>query len=180
MGDLELVQQLFRELGVGAERAEASDDRVLRSDVSLALRDMVAEQVLRDVDADEAVKNFRKAVDKGVLKVMTKMGISTLHSYRGAQIFEAIGLNREVIDHYFTWTASRIEGVGLDVLAGEAQERHDHAYKVSPALDGDLWVGGQYQWRRRVEITGPVDAKMVINAFNSGADSYMTDFEDSN
>ena len=115
------------------------------------LRDMVAEQVLRDVDADEAVKNFRKAVDKGVLKVMTKMGISTLHSYRGAQIFEAIGINREVIDRYFTWTASRIEGIGLDVLAAEAQERHDHAYKVSPALDGDLWVGGQYQWRRRGE-----------------------------
>jgi glutamate synthase (NADPH) large chain len=115
------------------------------------LRDMVAEQVLRDVEADEAVKNFRKAVDKGVLKVMTKMGISTLHSYRGAQIFEAVGLNREVIDRYFTWTASRIEGIGLDVLAAEAQERHDHAYKVSPALDGDLWVGGQYQWRRRGE-----------------------------
>jgi len=115
------------------------------------LRDMVAEQVLRDVDADEAVKNFRKAVDKGVLKVMTKMGISTLHSYRGAQIFEAIGLNREVIDRYFSWTASRIEGIGLDVIAAEAQERHDHAYKVSPALDGDLWVGGQYQWRRRGE-----------------------------
>jgi glutamate synthase (NADPH/NADH) large chain len=115
------------------------------------LRDMVVEQVLRDVDADDAVKNFRKAVDKGVLKVMTKMGISTLHSYRGAQIFEAIGLNREVIDRYFSWTASRIEGIGLDVIAGEAQERHDHAYKVSPALDGDLWVGGQYQWRRRGE-----------------------------
>src|SRR5215469_6334046 len=115
------------------------------------LHDMVAEQVLRDVDADEAVKNFRKAVDKGVLKVMTKMGISTLQSYHGAQIFEAVGLNREVIDRYFTWTASRIEGIGLDVLAAEAQERHDHAYKVSPALDGDLWVGGQYQWRRRGE-----------------------------
>src|SRR5262245_4352017 len=115
------------------------------------LRDMVAEHVLRDVDADDAVKNFRKAVDKGVLKVMTKMGISTLHSYRGAQIFEAIGLNREVIDRYFTWTASRIEGIGLEVLAAEAQERHDHAYKVSPALDGDLWVGGHYQWRRRGE-----------------------------
>src|SRR5262245_48939614 len=112
------------------------------------LRDMVAEQVLRDVDADEVVKNYRKALDKGVLKVMTKMGISTLHSYRGAQIFEAVGLNREVIDRYFTWTASRIEGIGLDVIAGEAQERHDHAYKISPALDGDLWVGGQYQWRR--------------------------------
>jgi glutamate synthase domain-containing protein 2/glutamate synthase domain-containing protein 3 len=115
------------------------------------LRDMVAERVLQGVDGDEAVVNYRKAVDKGVLKVMTKMGISTLHSYRGAQIYEAIGLNHDVIDRYFTRTASRIEGIGLDVIAQEAQERHDHAYKVSPALDGDLWVGGQYQWRRRGE-----------------------------
>src|SRR5262249_9763540 len=115
------------------------------------LHDMVAEQVLRDVDADEAVKNFRKAVDKGVLKVMTKMGISTLQSYHGAQIFEAVGLGRDVIDRYFTWTASRIEGVDLDVIAREAQERHDHAYEESPAVNGDLWLGGQYQWRRRGE-----------------------------
>src|SRR5213595_2599213 len=89
-----------------------------------------------------------KAVDKGVLKVMTKMGISTLQSYRGAQIFEAIGLNSEVVERYFTWTASRIEGVGLDVIAREAGLRHEHAYMVSPSLDGDLDVGGQYQWRR--------------------------------
>ena len=115
------------------------------------LRDMVAEGILQGVDGDEAVTNYRKAIDKGVLKVMTKMGISTLHSYRGAQIFEAIGLEREVIDEYFTWTASRIEGIDLDVIASEAQERHDHAYKISPAIDGDLWVGGQYQWRRRGE-----------------------------
>jgi glutamate synthase domain-containing protein 2/glutamate synthase domain-containing protein 1/glutamate synthase domain-containing protein 3 len=115
------------------------------------LRGMEAEGVIRDVDADEAVHNFQKAVDKGVLKVMTKMGISTLHSYRGAQIFEAIGLSSQLVERYFTWTASRIEGIGLDVLAEEAQRRHDHAYKVSPTLDGDLEVGGQYQWRRRGE-----------------------------
>jgi glutamate synthase (ferredoxin) len=115
------------------------------------LRDMELEGVIKDIDVEDALKNFRKAIDKGVLKVMTKMGISTLQSYRGAQIFEAIGLNRSVIDKYFTWTASRIEGVGLDVLAEEAQQRHDHAYLVSPALDGDLDVGGHYQWRRRGE-----------------------------
>ena len=115
------------------------------------LRDMVAEGILKDVDADAAVRNYMKAVDKGVLKVMTKMGISTLQSYRGAQIFEAIGLNSEVVERYFTWTASRIEGVGLDVIAREAELRHDHAYVVSPSLDGDLEVGGQYQWRRRGE-----------------------------
>src|SRR5262249_44252152 len=91
------------------------------------LHDMVTEGILKDVDAKEAVKNYRKAIDKGVLKVMTKMGISTLHSYRGAQIFEAIGLASDVVERYFTWTASRIEGVGLDVLAREAEMRHHHA-----------------------------------------------------
>jgi len=115
------------------------------------LHDMAAEGILKDVDAAAAVKNYMKAVDKGVLKVMTKMGISTLQSYRGAQIFEAIGLESELVERYFTWTASRIEGVGLDVLAREADLRHDHAYVVSPSLDGDLEVGGQYQWRRRGE-----------------------------
>jgi glutamate synthase domain-containing protein 2/glutamate synthase domain-containing protein 3 len=115
------------------------------------LHDLVADDILKDVDAETAVTNYKKAVDKGVLKVMTKMGISTLHSYRGAQIFEAIGLASEVVSKYFTWTASRIEGVGLDVLAAEAERRHDYAYKVSPSLDGELDVGGQYQWRRRGE-----------------------------
>ncbi len=115
------------------------------------LRDMEMEGVIRDIDQETALKNYRKAIDKGVLKVMTKMGISTLHSYRGAQIFEAIGLSRRVIDRYFTWTASRIEGIGLDVIAEEAQRRHDYAFQVSPALDGELDVGGQYQWRRRGE-----------------------------
>jgi glutamate synthase domain-containing protein 2/glutamate synthase domain-containing protein 3 len=115
------------------------------------LHDMVADGILRDIDAAAAEKNYRKAIDKGVLKVMTKMGISTLQSYRGAQIFEAIGLASEVVERYFTWTASRIEGVDLEVLAQEAQLRHDYAYRVSPALDGDLDAGGQYQWRRRGE-----------------------------
>jgi glutamate synthase domain-containing protein 2/glutamate synthase domain-containing protein 1/glutamate synthase domain-containing protein 3 len=115
------------------------------------LRDMEMEGILRDIDQADALKNYRKAIDKGVHKVMTKMGISTLQSYRGAQIFEAIGLSRKVIDRYFTWTASRIEGIGLDVIADEAQRRHDYAYQTSPALDGELDVGGQYQWRRRGE-----------------------------
>jgi glutamate synthase domain-containing protein 2/glutamate synthase domain-containing protein 1/glutamate synthase domain-containing protein 3 len=115
------------------------------------LLDMVAEGVVRDVDAPTALKNYTKAVDKGVLKVMTKMGISTLHSYRGAQIFEAIGLNSEVVQRHFTWTASRIEGVGLDVIAREAELRHQHAHETAASLDGDLDVGGHYQWRRRGE-----------------------------
>jgi glutamate synthase domain-containing protein 2/glutamate synthase domain-containing protein 3 len=80
------------------------------------------------------------------------MGISTVQSYRGAQIFEAIGLNRELIERYFTWTPSRVEGIGLDVIAAECAARHHHAYEISPSLDGDLDVGGQYQWRRRGEF----------------------------
>src|SRR5207302_1893538 len=101
--------------------------------------------------AEAAVEHDVKASDEGVLKVMTKMGNSTLHSYRGAQIFEAVGLNAELVERYFTGTASRIEGVGLEVIAAEAEARHEHAYVVSPSLDGDLDLGGQYQWRRRGE-----------------------------
>jgi len=113
--------------------------------------DMVRDGRIKGVDAATAVDHYLKAANKGILKVMTKMGISTVQSYRGAQIFEAIGLNHEVIDRYFTWTASRIEGIGLDAIARECALRHHQAYEVSPALDGELDPGGQYQWRRRGE-----------------------------
>ncbi len=113
--------------------------------------DMVRDGRIQGVDEETAVQHYLKAANKGVLKVMTKMGISTVQSYRGAQIFEAIGLNREVIDRYFTWTASRIEGVGLDVIAQECALRHQQAYEVPSNLDGELDPGGQYQWRRRGE-----------------------------
>jgi glutamate synthase (NADPH/NADH) large chain len=114
--------------------------------------DMVNSGMLTGTDADTAVEQYLKAANKGLLKVMTKMGISTVQSYHGAQIFEAIGLNHDVVERYFTWTASRIEGVGLEVIAQECAQRHHHAYEVSPALDGDLDPGGQYQWRRRGEF----------------------------
>jgi glutamate synthase domain-containing protein 2/glutamate synthase domain-containing protein 1/glutamate synthase domain-containing protein 3 len=113
--------------------------------------DMVEEGVIKGVTADEAVEHYRKAIGKGLLKVMSKMGISTLQSYHGAQIFEAVGLCRELIDKYFTWTASQIEGIGLDAIAAEVKARHDYAHRVSPSLDGELDPGGQYQWRRRGE-----------------------------
>src|SRR5262249_56802156 len=88
----------------------------------------------------------------------------------GAQIFEAIGLNSELVERHFTWTASRIEGVGLDVLAREAQFRHDHAYKISPTLNGDLDVGGQYQWRRRGEhhMYNPNTVALLQHAVRAG------------
>ena len=102
-----------------------------------------------DIDAYTAEKNFIKAIEKGVLKVMSKMGISTVQSYRGAQIFEAVGLSQELVDRYFTWTASRIQGPGIDVIEEEARRRHAIGYadgRVSGNLDLD--VGGAYQWRR--------------------------------
>ncbi|MGA8363443.1 MAG: glutamate synthase large subunit [Solirubrobacteraceae bacterium] len=95
---------------------------------------------------EQAAQNTIKAIGKGLLKTISKMGISTIQSYRGAQIFEAVGLERELIERHFTGTASRIGGVGLDVLAQEALERHARAY---PAPEDDLLpVGGVYAWRR--------------------------------
>ncbi|MDP9382392.1 MAG: glutamate synthase large subunit [Chloroflexota bacterium] len=110
---------------------------------------MIRDGELEDLDHDTAVKQYVKAVNKGVLKVMSKMGISTLQSYHGAQIFEAVGLNREVVDRYFTGTASRIAGVGLDVIAQEALKRHRKAYPERVVPGGpELDMGSEYQWRR--------------------------------
>ena len=108
---------------------------------------------IADVQPDQAADNFIKANEKGLIKVMSKMGISTVQSYRGAQIFEAIGLNRALIDRYFTWTPSRIEGIGLDVLELEALERHDKAFKSVGLSDQSMLdTGSFYQWRRGGEV----------------------------
>ncbi|HEV7677573.1 MAG TPA: glutamate synthase large subunit [Candidatus Dormibacteraeota bacterium] len=103
------------------------------------------------VHADKAQAMFVKAVNKGLLKTISKMGISTIQSYCGAQIFEAIGIARTVIDRYFTGTASRIGGVGLDVIAREALARHSDAYPENRIGDPVLDEGGNYQWRRTGE-----------------------------
>ena len=113
---------------------------------------MAAEGVFKGVTPEEAAEHYVKAVHKGLMKVMSKMGISTLHSYRGAQIFEAVGLSRALVDKYFTWTASQIEGIGLEVVARETAARHASAYQMAENLDGELDAGGQYQWRRRGEM----------------------------
>ncbi len=100
------------------------------------------------VDGDKARENLVQALCKGVLKTMSKMGISTIKSYHGAQIFEAIGLKQSVIDKYFTWTASRIEGIGLAEIEAEYREHHHHGYPDRPLSDSQtLDVGGYYQWR---------------------------------
>jgi len=95
--------------------------------------------------------NYIKSIDKGLLKTFSKMGISTLQSYRGAQVFESIGLNQEVIEKYFTGTVSRIAGVGVDVLAEEAIQKHRYAFRPVTDSETELAVGGDYQWRSRGE-----------------------------
>ncbi len=104
-----------------------------------------------ELEFEQALKNYKKAINKGLLKVFSKMGISTLQSYRGAQVFEAIGLSRSVVDTYFTGTTSRIEGVGLGVLAREAGLKHAHAFRKLEDCETELPVGGQYQYRIRGE-----------------------------
>ena len=107
---------------------------------------MIREKLLPDTDHKAAIKKYIKAAVKGVVKTMAKMGISTIQSYHGAQIFEAVGINSEVVDKYFTWTPSRIQGVNLDVIAEEALTRHRHAFP-DRQVNGVLDAGGQYQWR---------------------------------
>ena len=113
-----------------------------------SLHDLKRRGLLPDnVSAEYAEKNFIKAINKGLLKTFSKMGISTLQSYRGAQVFEAVGLNHDLIENYFPRTASRIEGVGLDVLAREALIKHAYAFQPLNESETELVVGGQYQYR---------------------------------
>ena len=112
------------------------------------LDDMLRQSLLKGMDHTQAVKNYIKALNKGVVKVISKMGISTIQSYRGAQIFEAIGLDKEFVDKYFTWTSTRVGGIGIDVVAREASMRHHRAYPDRPVGPPELDWGGHYQWRR--------------------------------
>ncbi|HEY8589990.1 MAG TPA: glutamate synthase large subunit, partial [Naasia sp.] len=114
-----------------------------------------AEQLVRGgripgLSPEYAVKNVIKALGKGVLKIMSKMGISTVSSYAGAQAFEAVGLSEDFIGRYFTGTTTKLGGVGMDVIAAESKARHDAAYPLdaSAAAHERLWVGGEYAWRR--------------------------------
>ena len=113
-----------------------------------SLGDLIGKGRVPEMEHETAVKNFIKAVNKGLTKTMSKMGISTVQSYRGAQIFEAIGLEKTFVDKYFTWTASRIGGIGLDIISKEVSMRHHDAFPERPAKRPDLEWGGEYQWRR--------------------------------
>ncbi|KAM3089971.1 glutamate synthase large subunit [Phormidesmis sp. 146-35] len=112
---------------------------------------MIRQGSLVGVEFPTACKNYVKAATKGVVKVASKIGISTLQSYRGAQIFEAIGLSQSLVDKYFSWTASRIQGAGLEVIAQEAILRHSHAFPDREVNGHTLDVGGDYQWRKEGE-----------------------------
>ena len=146
-GDAREVHHMALLIGYGA----AAVNPYLALD---AIDDMISEGLLEGVSPRQARRNYMKAACKGVLKVMSKMGISTVASYTGAQVFEAIGLDAALIDEYFTGTASRIGGVGLSVLAAEVATRHRQAYEPRPTerAHRELEVGGEYQWRREGEF----------------------------
>ncbi|MPZ60654.1 MAG: glutamate synthase large subunit [Propionibacteriales bacterium] len=119
-----------------------------------SVEDLVRRGVfLNGIESDAAVKNLVKALGKGVLKVMSKMGVSTVASYTGAQIFEAIGLSQQLVDRYFTGTTSKLGGIGLRVIAEEVLGRHSKAYPPQgiQAAHRRLEIGGEYQWRREGE-----------------------------
>ncbi|MEI6620355.1 MAG: glutamate synthase large subunit [Actinomycetes bacterium] len=118
-----------------------------------SVEDLVRNGMVVGIEPAAAVRNLVKALGKGVLKVMSKMGISTVASYRGAQVFECIGLSQELVDKYFTGTTSKLGGIGLDVIADDVARRHQVGYPrsgVAPA-HRTLTIGGQYQWRREGE-----------------------------
>ncbi|HKF50532.1 MAG TPA: glutamate synthase large subunit [Terracidiphilus sp.] len=100
-----------------------------------------------NITGAQAEKHFVKAINKALLKTFSKMGISTLQSYRGAQVFEAVGLNKSLVDNYFVGTASRVEGIGLEVLAREAQMKHAYAFRPLTESETELVTGGQYHYR---------------------------------
>ncbi|GAA4233338.1 glutamate synthase large subunit [Postechiella marina] len=120
--------------------------------VNEIIRMQVKEGFITGMDEQKAVDNFNKAIGKGILKVMNKIGISTLHSYRGSQIFEIVGFNSQFVEKYFPYTASRIEGIGLYEIEKEITERYKYAYPDT-FIDKRLGlnIGGDYRWRRNGE-----------------------------
>ena len=117
------------------------------------VNEIIGEQIeandITDITFDEAVKNYNKGIGKGILKVMNKIGISTLNSYRGSQLFECIGINTNTVEKYFPKTATRIQGIGLYEIEKEISKRHTKAFSEAEVeANLDLEIGGQYRWRR--------------------------------
>jgi len=142
------------------------------------LDDMIQQRVIEGITHERATVNYIRALNKGILKVMSKMGISTLQSYCGAQIFEAIGLEQAFVDKYFTWTASRIGGVGIDVVAREVQQRHQSAFPSRPVGEAELDTGGEYRWRRdgELHLFNPETVQKLQHATRTGQYAVYRDF----
>jgi glutamate synthase (ferredoxin) len=128
----------------------------------------VETDVIKGISVEKAISNFNKAIAKGIVKVMNKIGISTLHSYRGAQIFEALGLNEKFIDTYFCKTATRIEGIGLYEIEKEISKRFHRAYSLKNTPSMALEIGGDYRWRRDGEkhMLNPASIAKLQQAVN--------------
>ena len=142
------------------------------------LDDIIRQRLLVGLTHEKAIKSYIKALNKGILKVMSKMGISTLQSYCGAQVFEAVGLDRALVDKYFTRTPSRIGGVGIDVIAEEVRHRHERAFPAGPIGEHDLEWGGEYQWRRDGEyhLFNPETVFKLQHATQSGQYSIFKEY----
>ena len=160
--------------------------------VNEIIRMQVKEGFITGMDEQKAVDNFNTAIGKGILKVMNKIGISTLHSYRGSQIFEIVGFNSQFVEKYFPYTASRIEGIGLYEIEKEIDQRYKQAYpdnKINKNLS--LNIGGDYRWRRNgerhlfnpttvsklqqaVRLSDQDSYNVYANAINEQAESLMT------
>ncbi|EOS55628.1 glutamate synthase (ferredoxin) [Paenibacillus barengoltzii G22] len=135
-----------------------------------SLKDMIAQGMLQGISHEKAVYNFIKAATKGVVKTLSKMGISTIQSYRGAQIFEAVGLEPSFVDRYFTWTPSRIGGIGLKEVAAETLAHHFRAFTDKDGNDKVLDSIGEYQWRSGGEehLFNPQTVHLLQQAVRTG------------
>ena len=142
------------------------------------IEELLADGEVQEIDLEQAIAHYVKACTKGVLKVMSKMGISTLQSYRGAQIFEAVGLDKAFVDECFTWTASRIGGIGIDTVADEVTRRHAQAFAGRSREDDELETGGEYQWRRDGEyhLFNPETVFRLQHATRSGQEQIYREY----
>ena len=145
-----------------------------------SVEDLAWRGELGDITPDKAVAHFLKAIKKGLLKTFSKMGISTLQSYQGAQVFEAIGLNKEMVDAYFSGTTSRLEGIGLGVLAAEAQLKHEYAFRPLTDFETELSVGGSYHQRVNGEyhLLNPQTIGKLQHAVRQGSFKTFQEYTD--
>ncbi|WP_455169442.1 glutamate synthase large subunit [Aegicerativicinus sediminis] len=149
--------------------------------VNEIIQEQIDNKDLVGIDFDTAVQNYNKAVGKGILKVMNKIGISTLNSYRGAQLFECIGINAKTVNKYFPGTPTRIEGIGLNEIEKEIAKRHKRAYNETHiAANLDLEMGGEYRWRRGGEkhMFNPLTVAKLQEAVRSNKHSTYKEFSD--